>query len=56
MTAQEEDQLTFKYLFTITPIEIISNSKLKNNNNKSILIKLGNKTAKCNKLNTPLNL
>jgi hypothetical protein len=43
-------------MFRITPIEIKTSSKIKNNSSKSILIKLGSKTAKCSQLNTPLEL
>lgn len=55
-SAEEDQQVTFKYLFIITPLEIKSSSKIKNNSKKSILIKLGNKTSKCTHLNTPLEL
>ncbi len=47
MSEDQEQQIIEKYLFMITPLEIKSNSKIKTNNRKSILIKLGNKTAKC---------
>ena len=48
--------MTEKYLFIITPIEIKSSSKLRTNSRKSVLIKLGNKTAKCPALNSPVQL
>ena len=48
--------MTEKYLFIITPIEIKSSSKIRTNSRKSVLIKLGNKTAKCPALNSPVQL
>ena len=48
--------MTEKYLFTITPLEINSHSKLRANTKKSLLIKLGNQTARCSTLNTPVHL
>ena len=54
MSEEADQQITEKYVFIITPIEIKSNSKIKSSNRKSILIKLSNKTAKCTELNTPL--
>jgi hypothetical protein len=47
MSEEQEQQVVEKYLFIITPLEIKSNSKIKSSSRKSILIKLGNKTAKC---------
>lgn len=38
-----EDQQTCDFWFRITPTDIVPNSKPKNNQPKSVLIKLGNK-------------
>ena len=56
MSEEQEQQVIEKYLFIITPLEIKSNSKIKSSSKKSILIKLGNKTAKCTELNTSVEL
>ncbi len=50
--------MSYKYLFIITPLEITSNSnsKAKSSSAKAVLIKLGNKTAKCSQMRVPLEL
>jgi len=40
---EESDQVTYSFLFIITPLEIISTKTIKNLK-KSLLLKLGNKT------------
>ena len=40
----------------ITPLEIKANTKIKSINSKTVLIKLGSKTAKCTEMNVPLEL
>ena len=47
-----EDQVVYNFLFKITPLEIRQNERLIKANNKSIVIKLGNKEVKCKQLNT----
>lgn len=56
MSEDQEQQIIEKYLFIIKPLEIKSNSRIKSTSRKSILIKLGNKTAKCSELNTAVEL
>ena len=51
-----EDQIIYNFLFRITPLEIRQNQKIIRANNKSIVIKLGNKEAKCKKLNQTVEL
>lgn len=53
---EEQQQIIEKYLFKIRPLEIKSNSKIKSSSRKSVLIKLGNNTAKCTELNTCVEL
>jgi hypothetical protein len=48
--------VTERYLFVVTPTDIKSNSKLRSNSRKSILIKLGNKTGKCCALHSSIEL
>lgn len=46
-----EDQIICNFLFKITPLEIRQNQKIIRGDNKSIVVKLGTKEAKCKKLN-----
>lgn len=54
-TLEEPDQITYSFLFVITPLDIISTKSIKNLK-KSLLLKLGDRTEKTSELNKPIEI